>query len=89
MFILILYLKQLSFPCLPSLGKFQIMHVLVTCQVLHPVIKVLAFKVTEHAVQSRHRVQQPAFNTKGNGTILIIKGDSFTPFYWCKKTTQH
>lgn len=65
------------------------MHVLVTSQVLHPVIKVLAFKVKEHAVQSRHRVQHPAFNTKGKGTMLIIKGGSFTPFYWWKKTAQH
>lgn len=62
------------------------MHVLVTSQVLHPVIKVLSFKVKEHAVQSRQRVQPPAFNTKGNGTILIIKSGSFTPFYWWKKT---
>lgn len=74
--------------CLPSLGKFQIMHVLVTSQVLHPIIKVLAFKVKEHAVQSRRRMQQLAFNTKGNGPILIIKRGSFTPFLLVEKK-QH
>lgn len=88
LFILTLSLKQqLSLRCLPCLNKCQIMHVLVTSQVLHPVIKVLVFKVTEHAVQSRHKEQQRAFSTKENDTILIIKGGSLTPFYWGKN--QH
>lgn len=30
-------------------------------------------------------MQLTAFSTKGNGTILIIKGGSLTPFYWGKK----
>lgn len=65
------------------------MHVLVTSQVLHPVIKVLFFKVTEHAVQSRHKVQLTAFSTKGNGTILIIKRWLSHSFLLGKKTMQH
>lgn len=65
------------------------MHVLVTSQVLHPVIKVLFFKITEHAVWSQHRVQQTAFSTKANDTILIKKRWFFHSFLLGIKTTQH
>lgn len=52
------------------------MHVLATSQDLHPVVKALFLEVTEHAVQSRHRVLGTAFSTKGNITVLIIIGGS-------------
>lgn len=64
------------------------MHVLVTSQVLHPVIKVLSFKVKEHAVQSRQRVQPPAFNTKREWHHIDHKRWFFHSFLLVEKN-QH